>query len=385
MPTWFTLSWCWSCGTSCTWTRYESKGTGLEMKRILVVIVAGLGDFVMATKALRALRNGYPHSRLHLLTSSAAYLPAKNLEYLDAAWSFPIREMRERKLTIFKSLEIIRKLRTLAFDMVVNLHPATSYMGALRMGLMFLALGSKVRVGQDGRGFGRFLTRKASAETFGKEHMVDTMLRIALLAGGIADDGGMELRWDSAAEETLGFLFGRTAAEGREIRIGIHAGGDRPNRRWPAERYAVVADRLAELLASRVFLLGGPGEEKLARVVEANMRGKAVNLAGKLNVNELCYVIGNLDVLITNDSGPMHIAAAVGTPVVALFGPGDPVMFGPYAPAEKAAVITRNPPCRPCDLDSCNDLRCLLEIRPEEVVAAATGLLNRGRSSRPGA
>ena len=147
----------------------------------------------------------------------------------------------------------------------------------------------------------------------------------------------------------------------------------------PPSRYSLVADRLAETEGARIVLLGGPSETQIAGTIAQRMRNEAVNLAGKMSIDELSYVISRLDLLVTNDSGPMHIGAAAGTPLVALFGPSMPEQFGPCAPPDRCRLVWHEIDCRPCRQDGCPKPRCMEIISAEEVCGKCRELLRGHR------
>jgi heptosyltransferase-2 len=197
---------------------------------------------------------------------------------------------------------------------------------------------------------------------------------IAALTGAMSDDGGLDVYWDPRVEEKWQGLLDRNA--GFRL-IGINPGGDRPNRRWPADRFAIVAEALLHDGGTRIVLFGGPGEEGLARMIKDRLPSSSVtSLAGALSLHDLCYLISKLDLFITNDSGPMHIAAAAKTPVVALFGPEHPRNLRPYAPDTLYRVVYKEVPCRPCNRSSCGNPICLTAIAPADVVPPCRELLN---------
>ena len=201
-------------------------------------------------------------------------------------------------------------------------------------------------------------------------------MNVALLAGGIKDDKGIEVFWDKKSEEKWEYLFSGKIDKAEEIRIGINPGGDRQNRRWNPDNYAFVADKLIERLNAKVVLLGGTGEEEISRHIENKMRNDAIDLAGKLTLSELTYIISQFDLLVTNDSGPMHIAAAVKTPLVAIFGPENPALMGPYTSTDFYRIVFKDVDCRPCTKKKCSRPVCLDMITPEEVSKKCFELLN---------
>ncbi|MCU0596594.1 MAG: glycosyltransferase family 9 protein [Desulfobacterota bacterium] len=346
-------------------------------KHTLVIAVAGIGDLILASKAIRALKNRTPETRLNILTSTEAAILARNYPYVDHVWSLPIREFRREKSQFFVILRTLLQLRKISFDVVVNLYRVVSRQGALRMGLLFRLLKSAEKIGHDSKGFGLFLDAKAPKETFENRHFTDAMLDLAKLAGGAPDDRGIEVFWDESVEAKCAALFPKVGQEKQPLRVGINPGADRPEKRWNPENHAVVADRLSELRGTEIFVFGGPGEEHLASRIEKAMKHPSTNLAGKLSLNDLAYVISQLDLFVTNDSGPMHIAAAVKTPVVALFGPEDPVYTRPYTTPDLYRIVQKELSCRPCMNKRCDQPVCMESIKPEEVLQACLELLDR--------
>jgi len=347
-----------------------------RQKNVLVILIAGIGDLIMASKALRALRRGYPDRCLHLLTSKEASVLAQNYTYLDHVWTFPVRQLRKSRVPMQDIFGLIQALRKIDFELALNLYRVKSWQGALRMGLLMTSLRTQVRVGHQAMGFGFFLSKKASKGTFENRHFTDAMMDLAKLAGGVPDEKGIEVFWDKSVEEKWATLFPKVGQEKQPLSIGINPGADRPQKRWNPENHASVADRLVELRGASIFLFGGPGEEHLALRIEKAMKQPVTNLAGKLSLNELAYVISRLDLFVTNDSGPMHIAAGLKTPVVALFGPEDPVHTRPYTSPDLYRIVQKELDCRPCTNKRCDRPVCMESLKPEDVLQACLELLD---------
>jgi lipopolysaccharide heptosyltransferase II len=343
--------------------------------RILLVCIAGIGDLVMASKGIRAMRNGHPDTEIHLLTSSEASTLAKNYPYIDRVWSFPVRELRKDKVTALSAIDLIREMRKTQFDLCLNLYRVISWRGALKMGLLVSLLKAQIKAGHDSKGFGLFLNVRAAKETFESRHFADAMMDLAKLAGGLPDDRGMEVFWDKSAEPKWSHLFSKDSNSIKPLCIGINPGADRAEKRWSPENHASVADHLSELRGARIFLFSGPGEEHLASRIEKAMKYPVTNVAGKLSLNELAYLISRLDLFVTGDSGPMHIAAAVKTPIVALFGPEDPVHTRPYTTPDLYRIVQKELSCRPCTNKRCDRPVCMESIKPEDVLQACLELL----------
>ena len=208
--------------------------------------------------------------------------------------------------------------------------------------------------------------------------IAEAMLAIASRSGGLADDEGLDAFWNPGAEAKWRALFGE---ERNRIVVGINPGGDRDNRRWPPHRFCVVAAEIMKRYDARIVILGGPSEERVASQIKDGLPGEVYDLAGQTSIDELPYLIGRMDLLLTNDSGPMHIAAATKTTLVALFGPEDAALFGPYTAPELYRVVQKAVPCRPCTKRACTTPICLEAITPEEVLAACKELLERKKNA----
>jgi len=343
---------------------------------ILIVLIAGIGDMVLGSAGIRAVSNGYPNAEIHLLTSTESASLAVNYPYIDYVHAFPIRELRKDKKYLFDIVRIVRDLRRTRFDLVLNLYRVDSLSGALKMGLLFSMVKAKAKLGHDKYGFGLFLTKKVPAETFEGRHVVDAMIEIASIAGGIPEEKSIEVFWSPKITAKWDTFFAQTKEQNL---VGINPGGDRENRRWAPDRFAAVAEEIIKRLNARVVLLGGPAERNTAAYIENRIHADVSNLAGKTSVDELPYLISRFDLLITNDSGPMHIAAATKTPIVAIFGPEDPKLFGPYTTPDLYRIVYKPMHCRPCDKKNCKLRLCLDQITPNDVLEACVELL-QGKS-----
>jgi len=343
----------------------------------LAINIAGIGDLILASKSLRALKRSRPASELWLMTSSEAAVLAYNYPYIDRVIPFPIREFRRNRRYLAKMWNSVNDLRYTRFRHCINLYLIGSWLGAAKMGLLFSLLHADRKIGQDAYGFGRFLTAKAPADTFVRQHFVEAMCEIAVLDGAVPDEGGIDVYWDKACEQKwTRFIDEHKGA----LLIGMNSGGDRPNRRWNPEHFATVGEKLLRDYSASIILFGGPGEELLAKEIEKRIQlSRVVSLAGKLNLNELCYIISKLDLFITNDSGPMHIAAAAGTPVVAIFGPENPKHLRPYTREALYRLVYKDVPCRPCSKSFCEKPICLSAITPDDVFHACAELLDTTR------
>ncbi len=149
-------------------------------------------------------------------------------------------------------------------------------------------------------------------------------------------------------------------------------------KRWPAERYGALADSLIDELNAEVLLIGSPEELDVSQEVSRRMRNKPIVMTGKTSLAQVAAVLSLADLLVTNDTGPAHIASALGRPTLVIFGPTNPLTTRPFSPV---AEIVRHPPdCAPCMLRDCPiDHRCMTAISPQDVFERARLLLGRNR------
>jgi heptosyltransferase-2 len=158
--------------------------------------------------------------------------------------------------------------------------------------------------------------------------------------------------------------------------VGIHPGATNSSaKRWIPERYAEVAERLTDSHQdARIVLLGGPEEQSITDAIRSHLKTAPILLSGKTSLGELMGLLGSMSVLLSNDSGPMHLASALGVPTVAVFGPTDERETGPSGPT--ATVVRRHVDCSPCLLKECPiDHRCMQRVSADDVYAATVDLL----------
>lgn len=183
----------------------------------------------------------------------------------------------------------------------------------------------------------------------------------------------IDVRADEVEEVRRKFKLEASAAEPW---FGLNAGAEYgPAKRWPQQRFIETAIALRKATKCRWIIFGGKPERELAERIAREIGESTVNLAGKTNLRELAATLKLCDLALTNDTGPMHLAAAVGSRVVAIFGSTSPELTGPiFSP--KARIVRQPAPCAPCFLRECPvDLRCLTGISPESVVAACLDCL----------
>ena len=337
------------------------------MQNILVCQTGGwIGDMVLLTPALRALKRAYPRSELKLLLRQRVSDLMRTHPYVDACI---VDNKTEGGYRAF--MDLVRQIRSNPFDLAVVLHP-TSFRNAL---LPWLA-GVPVRVGTNVGGRGVLLTASCPDNT--GCHEVHRYLRVLKLLHIDAAPSFLEF-WHTDADR--GFIERLLESEGvlPDARIIVlNLGTTWKTKRWDVTNFADLCEQIVCLAPGvKVVLTGAPEDQALADALPVS--SSIVNLVGKTGILQLGALLERCEVCLTCDSGPMHIAAAVGTPTVALFGPTSPRRHRPYGTGH--TVIEKPVSCRPCYKQMCHrqDARylCMNEISTVEVVNALAGKLRQ--------
>jgi heptosyltransferase-2 len=261
-----------------------------------------------------------------------------------------------------------------------------------------MAAGARMRVGLDnGRGY--FLNLRAPDLGFGAMHEVDYWLRVVELLGSDRHAGWRpHIPIDDQSRSDVADLLANSGINRASPLVAVHPGAGWYSRAriWPVEGFARVARGLMESHGAAVAIVGGPDEGEIAQRLEemAGGSGRVVNLVGRTSIAQTAALLEKCDLFLGNDSGPMHIAAAVGTPVVAVFGPSNIGAWGPYSPEGERSphtVVARDLPCMPCFYrghsvglrEGCGTRECLTLLDARGVLEACRRTLDRVFSREP--
>lgn len=365
--------------------------------RILVVKLATIGDLLLATPALRALRESYPQAQIDLLVtpSSAGVLDdwevINRVIVLDKYLFDHPKQMLTKPTNLLKLRPLLRALRGGHYDAVLLMHHLTLFFGRRKHQALMLATGAKYLVGLD-NGHGWFLNVRVPDQGFGAMHEVEYCLAVAEAVGGRTDEKWLTMPLsEEDRQQARRLVFADEVPEqvARPI-IAMHpgSGGYSTARRWSPERFAQLADTLYQDVGGQLLLVGGPEEAELHAQIMGMLHSgvPARSLAGKCTIQVTAAALELVDLFIGNDAGPMHLAAAVGTPTVAIFGLSNSDAWGPYTgnkPGSKAIVVKQDLPCMPCfyhghDLgtpEGCATRDCLATLGVDPVAVAARRLL----------
>jgi heptosyltransferase-2 len=353
-----------------------------EPQRILVVQPSWVGDCVMATPALRSLRERFAGAHIAYLARRYVKPLYAGMPWCDQILTYrtgPTRARAGRGL-----LELTRRVRAGRFDLAVLLP------NSFRLALICRMAGIKRRVGYDRDGRGFLLTDKLlPAKHRGKyvpTPAVQYYLGLAQYLGARARDGRLELFVTEAERLEARRLLAavglepdvdRRGRQGRGPLVYLNPGAQFGDAKcWLPEHFAAVGDALVEQRGATLLLGGTPRERPILDAVLKNLRHPAIDLAARgLTLGSLKEIVRRCDLMVTNDTGPRHVAAAFGVPVVTVFGPTDPRWTEIDFPAERQVSVSVF--CGPCQRKRCPlDHRCMTRVTPGMVLAATEQVLD---------
>lgn len=344
-----------------------------NIRTILIVRTAYIGDVVMTLPMLKVLKNRFPKAHITFLTSKAAQPLLDHNPYVDQVISYdPFWFYKTGLLAWFG---FIKKIRQQRFDLVIE---ARADIRDLALIVFFCKAQHKISYAIGG---GAYLLNHVVPYP-GLIHKVDFHLHLASYLGCSLDDidSGLYL---SGPEQQMGLdILAEEGVEGSFI--AAHPGSRLFLKRWPLDRCAKLYDELIESYNMPVVLIGSSGETSIVETIQEMMTHDSVSFAGKIGLRELAAVIDRATVFICNDSAPMHIAAAMGTPTVAIFGPSKSLETGPYNVS--CQVVEKRMSCR----NSCDESHCLFDhyhaciddISQKDVLCAVGKIINQSTLQR---
>lgn len=353
-----------SLGLSCPVLRSSKKAMN-QPTRIMLIQLRRIGDVLMCTPALRALRQSFSKSFIAFLTERECQDVLASNPYLDEV----IVLERERYRNPWYWLRKVGQIRKKKFDLVVDYlcNPRTAY-------LSFLS-GARHRIGYDlpGRRFlYNMLVKSQAGPRYSAEHKLEALRALGIEASG--------LKLDFFIPDEAGFLardfLQKEAIDRSRLIVSISATSRRHFRRWPPERFGRLADWLISKFKATVILVWGPGEREAVEKVKDVMRQKAVISRETENLFQLGAILGQCDLHIGNDNGTKHIAVAMGRPTITIYGPQDPKSWT-YPDPRRHKFLKARQDCPDCDKikHRCTELACLDQISVQDVQRAFLELL----------
>lgn len=347
----------------------ETENNPPEPRRIVALTREHIGDLICTTPALRALRARFPLAHIAVEVGERAVCVLENNPSVDEIIVRPDHQGLRGKA------RFIRLLRQRKFDLAVILDNSADMILYTWLGGVPRRAGLVYR-----KKFANLLTDSVAFDRQAHE-MVDNFRNVVALLGGDVSNAETEVFPSQEDEDFVAALFeGEGIRSGADV-IALNPGASAPSNRWLPERFAELADCLMARPNTRVLLLGGPGDLELSATICRKLETAPLVLTGKLTLLQLAETLRRCDLLVTGDTGPMHLAVAMKTPALVLFGPAVPQESGPgYAPGHE--IIRKVSGCPQCTKYLCRANRdCMRKITASEVAAAVETTLAARRSS----
>ena len=352
-------------------------------KKVLIINTFGIGDVLFTTPLISNLKAAYPDVYIGYLCNRRTAPLLEHNSKVDRIFIYARDELNViykrspwQYWKVFRAF--VRGIKEERFDIVLDV--------SLSGFTAFLTwwIGIPCRVGFDYKRRGFFLNKKIALEGYEDKHVVEYYLDLLREIGVPVTHRAMEL---SVIKEDADWASGFLKENGVSVRgpvIGLVPGGgeswgkEAVYKRWPPECFAKLADKLIEKPAAQIILLGGPAESQLCREIVSKMRHPCLVACGKTSLNQFAALAKQCSLVVANDGGPLHVAVAVGSKTLSIFGPVDNIVYGPY-PVEGHAVVKKDLACQPCyrrfRRAKCEHIRCLNDLSVEEAFKKVEAIL----------
>lgn len=329
-------------------------------QRILVVKLDHLGDVILATPVFSNLHQAYPNAELHALTGEWSRIVLERHPEVNKVLEYnsPAFQRTGQSASLKQTFHLYQQLRRQKYDLIVELRGdwRTVWFAFLRfaphrLSRAALQITNKLRLS-------RFSGTHETTRNLDVLRHVGIPISVQTATFSVPDE---DRKWASA-------FLAKYQIDRQDPLVAIHPGSPIPLKRWLPERYAELADWLIAQKRAQVLFVGVENEIPIITKIQEFMRAKSISIAGKTTLTQLASILRTCNVFIGNDSGPMHLAAAVGTQTIGLYGPGDPTRFGPIG--VRCETIRRKLDCPPCSGITCRFGRdgCMSKIQVADVI-----------------
>lgn len=339
----------------------------LNEKRIIVTFLMHLGDLTLTTPFLHVLRKAAPDAHITYLVDEKLKDVVINNPNIDAVLTV---DKKGRDDSIASLIKVGRAITRKKYDVLINLHPNE------RCSFIDFCAKVPVKVGFSHFLFRPFLTKVTRLKR--KMHAADMYIDV-LAQLGVKDltNNGLEIFTSAADQTAVADFWVQQQISPQDKIVGFNIGSAVKTKRWEPERFAQVADTLAAKGYRTVFF-GGSMDAEMVKEATELMKTKPTIATGSFTIGQLAAAMKRCSLIITNDSGPMHVAISQKVPIVALYGPSHVDLYGPYT--KKATVVTAVPPCNGCAKGmkhECDDMQCMTRLTVEQVLEAAEKWLQK--------
>lgn len=345
----------------------------------MIIRLSSLGDIVLTTPVIKSLKQKFPDSEIFFLTKSQYQDLLKNDPRIFSLIEF---DPLEKHKGIPGFLKLLKDLRSYNFDLMIDLH------ANLRSFLLCHLLKANIKIKYNKRWLARFLLVHLKFIKIKPIHTVDSYLKTLKRIDVKSSEKNPKIYLDQEGENFMKDFLMEKKIEKDDIVVGIHPGARWETKRWTEEKFAKVCQILNQKLPVKIILFGDQKDREIIERISPSIEDQRVFKAVSLSLNKFMGLIKRCDCFVTNDSGPMHIASAMGVPVVAIFGPTHPKLgFAPIG--SENIILTADVKCSPCSLHGekrCHRKSrfCMDLIEPERVADAVEKLLKKRFSVKKG-
>ncbi|MFH1778008.1 MAG: glycosyltransferase family 9 protein [Candidatus Omnitrophota bacterium] len=354
-------------------------------ERILIIGPFGIGDVLFTTVVIAALRAKFPNACIVYLCNKKSNPVLAANPKIDEILNFTrgdFKNIRRRSKIgyIRKLFTAFSQLYRQKFDLIVDLSLVHQY----SMFLKFMGNANIIGFNYHQRGF--FLTKKINIDYYNKRHVIDYYADLLRLINLDVHDRMMQLYLPGDSDKWGNDFLKEHNLDGRDKIIAVFPGGgaswgkNATMKHWPAKFFAETLNQLKRKLNVKIIVMGSSTEMDICNALLKQMPLYCINLGGKTSIFEVAAIIKKVSLVLCNDGGPLHIAVALNVPTVSIFGPVDDAVYGPYPKSQTHKVLKADISCRPCyknfKITLCHDMRCLTEIRPQQVISACEESLN---------
>lgn len=342
-----------------------------QTKKILIIMMGGIGNMIFLTPALKALRKAFPSSEMVFLLG-----PYRAEKVIEKSFLFDKKIIVETETYngISGKINLIRQLRKEHFDLSIT----STGSNPIKSGLLCLFSGIKYRLGENIKGKGFFYSLKIPFNKF--SHEVDGNIHLVQKLGIEVADKNLFIYTSEDDKDFADKIFIQNEFEEKLV-VGMHPGSGIHQagfKRWPKERFARLADWIISHYKASVILFGGSEEINLTNDIQSLMSSRPLILTGKTTLAQTAALIKKCQLFISNDSGLLHVACAVKAPTISIFGPTDYNKTGPYS--DSSTMIRKDLSCSPCYVGKpvhCSHLDCIHLITANDVIEIAKQQLDR--------
>jgi len=343
----------------------------LSARNILVMRYRFIGDTVLTVPFLRNLRAAYPQAQIDLMLEPFSGQVIEGCPYVDRVIPFELKTIhRYSKSTdrgkLAGNLHYWNMIRKERYDAVFVLKRSLS------SALLVWAAGIPRRIGFSTEGRGVFLTDQVAYRH--DQHEVENFLDCLRVIGVPIGSTHLELWTTPEQDLKVNALLAEAGWKAGDLKVIIHAAASLPAKQWPLDRFAEIMRTLRDQYQARFVYTGAKADSPLYEAIETQGHFNGLNLCGVTSLRENIAVYRACDIFFGVDSGPMHMAAAAGVPVVALFGPTDERKWGPWG--EGHSVVSKRLACHPCKPHKCNNHRCMNQISADDALQAVEAKLH---------